>query len=312
MSSEPIPNLFLVGAPKCGTTALATYLSEHPDVWLSRPKEPHFFMPETSPMRRISDPEHYRRLFRNGRDHTITADASVWYLFSQGASRRIASWNPQAKILIMLRSPADFVASLHSQLIFSGVEREPDLRSAWERGVEEERRIAPAGFDEAPDGRILYPMLARFAPHVERYMNTFGRQNVMVVLQEDLNAAPAETYQRVLRFLELRADDREDFRRVNANKAHRSAVVKRLLWALRSNPALGAGARAIKRTLGIGTLGVAALIQRMNSVERSRAPLDPATRRMIEDALRDEAARTSELLGRDLVSVWRGGVLNGA
>ncbi len=85
-----VPNFFLAGAPKSGTTALSVYLRGHPNVFLPGLKEPHFFADDLSHFRRPETEVAYRALFkRAGADHLAVGEASVWYLFSSAAMGRI-------------------------------------------------------------------------------------------------------------------------------------------------------------------------------------------------------------------------------
>ena len=133
-----LPNFFLVGAPKAGTTSLYSYLDQHPEIFMSAIKEPHFFADEirkehcdpelrrrmatdngslrdflSGPMREkrfggiVSDWEDYLRLFANATDESALGEASVCYLWSRTAPGRIAEKIPNAKILVMLRDPAE-------------------------------------------------------------------------------------------------------------------------------------------------------------------------------------------------------------
>ncbi len=142
-----LPNFFIVGAPKAGTTSLYSYLDQHPQVYMSAIKEPHFFAAEireenldpelrrgiardaralraflAGPMREkrfggiVADWEDYLRLFANANNESALGEASVCYLWSPTAPERIADRIPDAKILVMLRHPAEraFSQYLHS------------------------------------------------------------------------------------------------------------------------------------------------------------------------------------------------------
>ncbi len=101
------PDFFIIGAPKCGTTALATYLAEHPNIQLSDPKEPHYFCKDLKaggpPV--ASDKDYVRRFFPGLEESGASAagEASVWYLYSDVAVRNILRFQPDAKFIVMLR-----------------------------------------------------------------------------------------------------------------------------------------------------------------------------------------------------------------
>jgi len=125
------PDFFIVGAPKCGTTALYRFLSQHPEIFLPKVKEVHFFGSDLYLPGYVPDTEKYLRLFANARDETRVGEASVWYLYSKVSAAEIKHFAPEASILIMLRNPVDMIHSLHSQLQYVGVERIKGFESAF-------------------------------------------------------------------------------------------------------------------------------------------------------------------------------------
>ena len=120
------PNFFLVGAPRCGTTSMYAYLRSHPQIFMPETaKEPHYFAPEESLWygKRIDDLETYLALFTGARDAVRIGEASTHYLASPSAANSIYAFNPQARILIMLRSPVDLLYSLYYHRRQTGKER---------------------------------------------------------------------------------------------------------------------------------------------------------------------------------------------
>ena len=115
------PSIFVLGAPKCGTTTLAGYFHEHPLILAAKPKEPHYFCKDIKagglP---VSSDEKYIQTFFAGIDRSTIAavDTSVWYLYSEVAVHEILDFNPDARFLVMIRNPVNMVWSLHSMLNF--------------------------------------------------------------------------------------------------------------------------------------------------------------------------------------------------
>ena len=147
------PDFFLIGAPKCGTTALATYLSEHPNILLSDPKEPQYFCKDLkwygNPVK--SDEDYLRRFFPGleGSPAAIVGEASSLYLYSKVAVPNILSFQPEAKFIVMLRNPVEMAYSLHSMLCFQGEEDEKDFLKAWH--LQDQRRAGRF----IPDGLLV-------------------------------------------------------------------------------------------------------------------------------------------------------------
>ena len=223
-----LPNFLIVGAPKCGTTALHAYLAQHPDVFMSDPKEPHYFGTdlEFRYRRRPSD-EQYRSYFAGAGDRRRIGEASVWYLYSGCAADEIAEAVPEARIIVMLRDPVEMIPSLHSQFVYNGHE---DLGLAEALAAEEARaagrRIPPhANF---PSG-LLYRRVAAYAPQLARYLERFGRERVHVIVYDDFKADTAAAYRETLTFLGVDPDHRPELAVVNASKRSRSMVLRRAL-----------------------------------------------------------------------------------
>jgi uncharacterized protein with GYD domain len=183
----PRPNFVILGAPKCGTTALSEYLREHPRVFVSRPKEPHYFCDDWdyyyAPGERTQ--EHYLHLFDDATDdHLAIGEASVWYLYSTTAARNIAAFDPAMRVIVMVRNPVELVPSLHSQLRYMLDEDEPDPERLLEVNAEVEQMgakvvqqwavLGPYDFVnivEAPDektiARVSVELAARGTAHFQ-------------------------------------------------------------------------------------------------------------------------------------------------
>lgn len=294
----PEPNFFIVGAPKCGTTALAYYLSNHPDIFISNPKEPNFFLSPTSQIRKITSRSHYSTLFRRARTEKAIGEASVWYLYSEHARNEIAHYCPDAKIIIMLRNPVNFIASLHSQLLFSGIEPETSLEIAWEKSKNMATTDLAMPLEERGEWRLLYGELGKFSQYVQNYQQTFGKQNVLVILQEDFSVSTRLVYEQVLAFLQVPSDNRGEFPRINQNKAHRSSIIKNILWVTSRNQNLVKAVRRMKEKMGLGTLGI---YKRLTDYNIKEIPRDEITK-SLQLEMQDFFADDNKKLG---FSYWR-------
>ena len=131
------PNFFIVGGPKCGTTAMTEFLRTHEDIFISEPKEPNFFadMPKIEFVDNLKD---YLNLFKKATKKKIIGDASIFYMFSKVALENIHEFNPDSKILVMIRNPLEMVPSFHLQILFTLEEDQEDFESAL--ALEEKRK----------------------------------------------------------------------------------------------------------------------------------------------------------------------------
>jgi hypothetical protein len=294
------PNFFILGAPKCGTTALSEYLRTHERIFMSTPKEPHYFCEDfdyyyAPGERRL---EHYLRLFENaGDEHLAVGEASVWYLYSRTAAANIAAFDPGARAIVMVRNPLEMVPSLHGQLLYEVDEDEPEVGRAWDLQPRRARgESLPAGV-RVP-AFLQYGQAALLGAQLERVYASIPRERVLVLVFDDLRADAAAVYRRTLEFLGVPDDGRSDFPRVNPNTVHRRPTVARLTQ--RPPRAALAAARTLKRITGSERLGVLDRVRARNRVEAERAPLDPAFLDRLADYFCEDVKLLSRLIDRDL------------
>lgn len=300
------PNLFMVGAPKSGTTALATYLSQHPDIYVA-PKELSYFGSDLDFRTRMGQPWHigldgYLAWFSPHAGTRYLGDRSVFYLYSTEAASEIHQAAPEARIIIMLRDPVDQMHSQHSEMLYQGDEDITDFAHALD--AEEDRKVGrrlPVACQKAFG--LLYRDLARYADQVERYFEAFGTDRVCVVLYDDLVVDAAAVHRRVLDFLGVDVYDEPVFSVVNANKQARSNLAMRLLH--RPPPQLRRLGRAIVRD-GQARADLRRRIHALNTRHRHRPPVSADLLRRLRQELAPDLDRLEGLLGRDL-SLWKDG-----
>lgn len=296
-----VPDFFIVGAPKCGTTALSEYLRSHPNVYLSWPKEPHYFAEDFDRYRRVKTLDEYLELFRQRTDrHLAVGEASVWYLYSRVAIRRIREFNERARIIVMLRNPVDMVHSLHAQMVFSFYDDVRDFREAWE--LQDARRAGRHIPEKCPEpAHLQYEAVGRLGEQLKRVYARFPASQVKVVLQEDFARDTRGVYRDVLSFLDLPDDGRTTFPRINVRREPR---VRSLSEILHHPPpplrGLMDAARTAIRALGVRELRLWHRLVALNSREADREPLPPAFRRELTRCFETDIRELSRLLGRPL------------
>ncbi|HEX5578375.1 MAG TPA: sulfotransferase [Candidatus Limnocylindria bacterium] len=289
------PNFFIVGAPRCGTTALYAYLEQHPDVFMPYHKEPVFFGADLGKRPRSFDREAYLNLFKRGIGRKRRGEATVWYLYSQAAPEEIRAFSPDARIIIMLRNPVDMIYSLHSHQLFTADEEIEAFEEAL--AAESDRRAGrriPATTTR-PEG-LLYRDCGRYASHVRRWLTAFGPDAVKVIIFDDFSADPAGVYRQTLEFLDLDSTFQPEFNVVNRNKGVRS---QRLL-ALTSSPRFYAATRWLPGPL---FHAFRRGLKRLNTRHRSRPPMDPELRRELTAEFAPDVEELGRVIGRDL-SRW--------
>jgi hypothetical protein len=294
LATDRLPNFFLIGAPKCGTTALWEYLSTHPAVFLPRAKEPHFFNFDHT-YHWVAGRDAYVRLFAGApASANIIGEGSVWYLYSKAAVPEILKAVDDPRFVVMIRNPVDMFPSLHEQLIVSGREELTDPEAAW--AAQERRRSGidvPAHCMEPL--HLQYRDVCSLGTQLERVLAVAPRQRVHWILFDDFAKDPRAEYRNVLAFLGLENDGRQSFERVNSAKGLRSRLVQKLTRI----------AKEMKRASGVRpSFGIIGRVKKANIHYRERAPLRPAFRAELARAFEDEIVKLERLTGRDL-SAWR-------
>ena len=302
MSEGRKPNFFIVGAPKCGTTALYEYLRTHPNIYMSPVKEPHFFAKDLGTYPRIKTLQDYEALFAGSTpQHLRVGEASVYYLRSTVAAQNIRQFNAEAKIIAMFRNPVEMVHALHSQLLYVAEENVSDFETAWRL---QERRAH--GLDIPPRSRgaflLQYAEFARFGTQVERLLSSFPAAQVKLILYDDFTASPRQVYDEVIEFLNLPDDNRTEFPRINENKRARLDWLRSLYR--KPPPVLRSAFRGLKRVVGAGALSaLSAKVLSINTTKERRPPLQPAFRAELAATFQEEVSHLGRLLNRDL-SHW--------
>lgn len=292
MSTEDMSSLvdfFIVGAPKCGTTAWVNYLSTHPAIRFSRLKEPHYFSEDFPRFRWARTLDEYHGLFDAAdEDGLLYAEASIMYLYSQVAAKKIYEYNSRAKILIFIRPYVDFLSSYHRQVFNILEEDEPDFKTAWDKqSLREEGRCIPKDCREPLF--LQYKKVAEFGTQIDRYYGIFPSDQIKIICFEKWTVQPRETYLDILSFLDLHDDGRQSFEMVNAAKWQKSRFLAKLIR--RPPQFLLSLSRQLKRVLNIERLGLAKKVRGMNEVETKveSVPIDlkaEINREMNEDLSR--------------------------
>lgn len=297
----------IVGQPKSGTTALAHFLSQHPQVCLSRPKEPEYFATD---LMRESDELHgkslyfliraqedYDKCFKHCENGRIKGEASIVYAYSKEAARNIYQHNPSAKIIIMLRSPVDFMHSMHMQLVNNAVETETDFARAIELESERKKGQNIPSSAKYPSS-LFYTNRARYYEQLKRYYDIFPNENILALTNEEFRRDNDVTFKKVLDFLGVDVSFSPDFDAVHGSKKPRLATLN----ALAHSPQIKKPAYKMLGPRLFDKLGK--VTRSITLKEHPRESLNPVLEdRLIKELLPD-IERTSQLLGRDLAREW--------
>jgi hypothetical protein len=283
------PNFYIVGAVKCGTTTLYAELKKHPQVFLPEVKEPHFFTTGPAPAHLelatyVGNQEKYQRLFRDAQGYPAIGDASPSYLWDEKAAGRIHEVSPCARIIIILRDP---VVRAHSHFLMarqSGAESEPVFLKALQDEVSR-------GTTDWHVSR-LYVLHGKYFQQVQRYIETFGRESVLVLLFDDLTRQPSQVLASVARHIGVNSDFFETVDLIaaqNAFKMPRSHVAYRLA----TSPVIS---KLRKRLL---PASVQAWLRSSPLLYGNKKPsLDDESRHLLQEIYDPDISRLEDLLGR--------------
>lgn len=296
------PNFFIIGAPKCGTTALSEYLKTHPNIYVSEPKELHFFSSDFSKLSVAKTLSEYLSIFNKcNKSYDIVGESSVFYLYSDDAIKEIYKFNPSSKIIIMLRNPIDYIYSYHSQALYAGNENIEDFKKAWEMQAERrEGRLIPKS---CVSSKILqYKKAALFGEQVEKVLKIFPKEQVLFLLMDDMKKDMRQVYLNTLSFLGVEDDGKKDFPKINENKKHKLKIIGQL----RNNPpkTLLKIIQKIKKTLRVENISLTKHLYEMNTQVVQREPLSLDFRQELLDEFLGDIEKLEKLIGRDL-SHWK-------
>lgn len=289
------PDFFIVGAPKCGTTSMYEYLRVHPQIFMPRIKEPHYFGSDLDIRQEPRSREEYLSFFADAGAFQRAGESSVLYLSSKLAAKEIHEFNPQARIIMMLREPVSAMISWHGQLVAMTIEDIFDFEQAIAAQAD---RKQGKRLPQSPRLRsgLQYTTVFSYADQIERYLNVFPREQVHIIVLDDLKSDAPGTYKRVLEFLDVDASFQPDFAVHNEKRWLR---VPTLTKFLRNNRGARLAARSVPKSLRKWTAG--ALSRIMPSPDRP--PIRPEFLAELRAACQPDIDRVSALLNRDL-SHW--------
>ena len=296
-----MPDFFIVGAARSGTSSLEEYLNQHPEIYITPKKETHFFAVDYFPPsfngpgddrlneRVIRDEDQYAQLFADIKGKKAIGEASAFYLCFPGAAERIAHAVPDAKILIILREP---VARTYSAYMFLLRDNRETLGFVEGLNQEEERK------QQGWEPMWWYKELSQYYSQVKHYLEVFGKEQVKVLLYEELFANPGQVLREVFAFLGVREDVSIDTSvRYNLSGVPKSRTLYTPLNNFIFNP--GPLARRVKSLVPVH-LRVAWASKVIGMVTRP-VPLDPQIEAELKAYFAEDVGKLEELLQRDLL-----------
>ncbi len=294
--SEPVrPNLFVVGAPKCGTTSLHHYLAKHPDIFMCWHKELYRFCPDIRTLPLVQTESGYLSQFEEGRGKQWVGEITPLYLASEEAAWRIAEFNPSARIVMVLREPIAMMHALYGQHLHDCLPCHPDFETelrAQESGPRRGVSYVPPDFVRLP--RLLD--VADYAAQIRRFRSHFPAAQIKVILFDDLVRDTAGVYADLLGWLGLEPCGTAEFERYGSRRVH---VHPLLIRAIRS---VGGVTRILRRVSPGFVDYLSAVILSWGT--RRLPPLDPADHARLQAEFFPDFSELESIIGRSLTH-WR-------
>jgi sulfotransferase family protein len=299
-----LPNFFIVGAARSGTTSLDLYLSQHPEIFVTPNKETHFFAREQLPNRYtgpgddslnkllIRDEDQYAQLFSKTGGAKAIGEASAFYLCYPKSAELIAKMVSDPKIIMVLREP---VARIYSSYMF--LLRDGRETLGFEEGLSREEERKQNDFEPM----WWYKELSQYYSQVKHYLDVFGPQRVKVLLYEELFSRQEEVLREVFGFLGVKEDVSIDTSvRYNVSGSPKSRRLYSVLNNFIFNP------NPVEQRIK------ALVPQRLRVIWASKligavtkpVPLDPQIEAQLRTLYTEDVGNLEDLLQRDLLS-WR-------
>lgn len=301
--SKKLPNLLIVGAAKCGTSSLHKYLEQHPEIFMSKVKEPRFITSQVNPFPLNGPGDHkveawyvkqydeYLKLFEGAENCPVVGESSADTLyFHKGSIPVIKQYLGDPKIIIMLRNPVKRAFSAYQHLV-------RDLREdlSFEDGLKEE----PNRIRDNWELIYHYTAVSMYYDSVKAFMENFS--SVKVILTEDQEKRPQQVLRDIFRFLEVdpNCDVNTDIR-YNMSGKPKSQWLHQFFFEGNMARRL---AQPIVRTLFSAETRIK-ISQKIQEKNLTRLTINPATKNRLHEFFEEDIRKTETLIGRDL-SGWR-------
>lgn len=306
------PNFFVLGGPKCGTTALYEYLATHPRIFMSPQKEVNYFSDDVLTTPNHLSEKHYLDLFQAATpEHIAVGEASVYYLYSPLAVKRILAFNPRARMIAMARNPVEMAYSFHRQMWWNTLEDVEDFAEAWHLQAERRaHRHLPARYrsDDPRTGYLRYADICSLGTQIQRLLESVPHDQLKIVVFDDFVRDTQRAYEEVLAFLGVPSDGKTSFPKINENKTFKNDWARKAKSRVINLPhPIRRTVDLAKRVTGVRDFGFyrtafRVLNRQFKTVKRPE--LNPAFRRELRDYFGPQIAVLEKVLDRDL-SHWQ-------
>lgn len=293
-----LPDFYVVGAAKAGTTSLWYYLKQHPDLFLvsdAKYKELGYFASDHG----INDVREYASFFESAEKNQMIGEVCNSYISDEKSATKINKAIPNAKIIIILREPISRAKSLYKWMFQEGYESIGSFEKALD--AEESRKEDPDFINNNPHGNYrnyLYKETGLYYQQVKRYLDVFGEENCYICLFDDLKNDSPRLMKGLFAFLGVQTD--VDINYVQQNISG-SVRYPRLQNFLRTTvPRMRDRLRLPK---GILSKPINYVLKKNKTNRKTEIELSEEELVRLRDFFKEDINKTAELIKRDL-SNW--------
>lgn len=299
------PNLFILGAPKCGTTSLYNYLIQHQQVFFPKRKEIHYFNFDFANARGAKTIEEYHKHYKNiQKNKKIIGDASVMYLYSEVAVKEIYSYNKNSKFIVLIRNPIELAESFYYQLKFGQREDAKSFETAWKLQEKRKNGLEIPYFMQLNEPKfLLYGEVAKLGKQIERALRIIPKNQIKIILLEDLKHKPQIICSEIFHFLNLSDISKNiNYYVHNESKTAKSEFISKLI--IQQPFPIKQIKRALKYFLGKSKLGIRNNLLELNKKANEKKPISIAFRQELNNYFAKDIELLESILDRDL-SHWK-------
>jgi len=306
------PNLFIVGCPKAGTTALYYFLKDHPQICMSPVKEPQYFSTDFHRSQKIfnekywrfnfNTKEQYLQLYADWNNEPVAGEASTTYIYSKEAAENIKQFNPDAKIIIILREPVSFLYALHEELT-NALREDKDFRTALSLEDNRKLRINLPKIKHYPES-LYYSERIKYIEQIKRYTERFQNKNIKIIIHEEFKENNEKIFKEILEFLNVDSSFKPRFAPYNAAKKLKSPFLMKLV---QNNTIWSAGKAIIPLFL---RKKVKKIVRKSLYTYQKRKQMDPELKKELMKKMKPQVEELSAFLDKDLVSLWNYNEIN--
>ncbi|MBC8047525.1 MAG: sulfotransferase domain-containing protein [Fimbriimonadaceae bacterium] len=311
-TQDKLPTFIVVGANKGGTTSLYHYLKQHPEVYLSPLKEPHYFSKDIDvnlfnhefAQNKLQDIEkyvngdmqheyhaafvrnweQYKKLYKNVEHQTGIGELSTSYLYSTVAAEEIKNVLPECKIIICLRNPIDRAYSHYRMNIWTGNNNEFDFYKALQQDFHHKPKVW--------GNAHLYVEIGQYYEQVKRYLDVFGKENVKIIFTEDMKESPQQVIKGLYEFIGVDSNFNPDTSK-NYNEVFTPRYKNFTYWFNKL------GIRPLFKKLAPRSLKNI-FVKIFYRSKNAKGVISPEAKQFLLDQFSEDVKKLSGLLGKDL------------